>query len=82
MLSEFTERQVLMARGRLSLARMYMRDITGHADFGRMVDNRGSAFNCSKARWIEFVQRICEEYQAILPVETRDLIERLTPFVD
>lgn len=71
------ERQQLLASARLSLARMYLKDLENKADFGRMVDGRGSAYNCSKARWIEFILKIAAEAMPLIPGATTLVIERL-----
>lgn len=71
--------ELLVARVRLSLARMYLSDLQSGVDFGRMVDGRGAGFpNANRATWTERVQRIAQEIQALLPVEAAALLAGLT----
>lgn len=71
------ERQRLLASARLSLARMYLRDLENKADFGRMVDGRGSAYNCSETKWIGLILKIAAEAMPLIPDATMLVVERL-----
>jgi len=75
-----TELDMLRARLRISHARMYLRDLEQGADFGRMVDSRGSNFNSSKTIWIGFIQKICRECLPFLPGEVGTVLARLEPY--
>jgi|GEM_PF-3255270 len=75
-----TELDMLRARLRLSHARMYLRDLEQGADFGRMVDSRGSNFNCSPAIWIGFIQKICAECCPFIPDQVGTVLARLEPY--
>jgi len=75
-----TELDFLRARLRLSHARMYLRDLENDADFGRMVDSKGSNFNSSPAIWIGFIQKICAECLPFLPGEAGTVLARLEPY--
>ena len=72
-----TELDLLRARARISHAKMYLRDLENDADFGRMVDSRGSNFNCSAAIWVGFVRKICRECEVCLPGEVGQILRRL-----
>lgn len=72
-----TELDFLRARARMSHARMYLRDLENDADFGRMVDSRGSNFNSSPAIWIGFIQKICRECLPFLPDQVGTVLARL-----
>lgn len=74
--------EILYARGRLSLAQMYMRDLEGDADFGRMVDDKGVAFNCSRTRWIEIVRSICNETESLLPAQSYAMRQRVDAYAE
>lgn len=69
--------EVLRARARLSLARMYVADLENKANFGNMVDGRGAGFNCSKPRWIELVLKICAEALPFLTDDVAIVLGRL-----
>ena len=69
--------EVLRARVGLSLSRMYLTDLENKADFGRMVDSRGSGFNASKARWIDIILRLSAEAMPFLPDATAIVLARL-----
>lgn len=69
--------EVLRARVRLSLARMYVLDLENKANFGNMVDGRGAGFNCSKPRWIELVLKICAEARPAIPDAVAIVLARL-----
>lgn len=69
--------EILRARARLSLARMYVTDLENKANFGNMVDGRGAGFNCSKPRWIELVLKICAEALPFIPDATAIVLGRL-----
>ena len=69
--------EMLRARSRLSLARMYVVDLENKADMGRMVDSRGSGFNASKARWIDIILRLSAEAMPLLPDATAIVLARL-----
>ena len=71
------ELDLLRARCRLSLARMYLVDLETGADFGRMVDARGTAFNCSRAIWIGFILKIANETMLLLPEATNAVLIRM-----
>ena len=72
-----TELDLLRARLRLSHARMYLRDLENDANFGRMVDSRGSSFNASRNRWIEIILRITTETKPVIPDATSEVVYRL-----
>jgi hypothetical protein len=65
--------ELLTARVKLSLARMYLSDLRNGVDFGRMVDGRGAGFNCNASLWRERIQRIASEIAALLPDEAASL---------
>ena len=68
--------ELLTARVRLSLAKMYLADLRNGADFRRMVDGRGAGFpNANRATWGERIQRIAQEIQPLLPAEAAALVE-------
>ena len=69
--------EMLRARSRLSLARMYVVDLENKADMGRMVDSRGSGFNASKALWIERILKICAESNPLLADDVAIVLGRL-----
>lgn len=70
--------ELLTARVKLSLARMYLSDLRNGADFGRMVDARGQGFACSAALWRERIQKIAAEIATLLPIEAAGLLASLT----
>lgn len=71
--------ELLVARVRLSLAKMYLSDLRNNIDFGRCVDGKGAGFpNSNRATWIERIQRIAQEIQALLPAEAAALVDGLT----
>lgn len=61
------ERQILYARGRLSLAKMYLYDLE-------------NGINCPKAVWVGFVEKICAECSPLLPDESATIMARVAPF--
>lgn len=73
-----TIRQILMARALLSHASMYLVDLETKADFGRMTDSKGSSFNCSPAKWRNFIIEICNQTIAHAPDETMFVLARLS----
>lgn len=77
MTNELEPIEILRARARLSLARMYVADLENKANFGNMVDGRGAGFNCSKPRWIELTLKICAESMPFLPDATAIVLARL-----
>lgn len=71
--------ELLTARVRLSLAKMYLSDLHNNIDFGRIVNGKGTGFpNSNRATWIERIQRIAQEIQSLLPVEAAALMNSLS----
>lgn len=77
MTTELEPIEVLRARVGLSVARMYLVDLENKADFGRMVDSRGSGFNASKARWIDIILRLSAEAMPFIPDDVAIVLGRL-----
>lgn len=69
--------EVLRSRVSLSLARMYLVDLENKADFGRMVDGRGSGYNASRSRWIDIILRLTAEAMPFVPDATAIVLARL-----
>lgn len=69
--------EVLRARVRLSLARMYLVDLERGYNFGNMVDGRGAGFNCSRALWIERILKIAAEAMPFAPDAAAIVLARL-----
>jgi hypothetical protein len=66
---------------RLSLARMYLRDLeaapNGHPDFSQMVGSGGERLACSPAIWTAKIERICDEVAPLMPTEAAVILARL-----
>lgn len=63
------ERQILYAKGRLSLAKMYIKDL------------ENGIVSIPKGQWIGFIEKILAECEPIIPVETAAMSERAAPFI-
>jgi len=62
-------RQILYAKGRLSLVKMYLYDL------------ENGIVSIPKSQWIQSIEKILAECEPIIPVETAAMSERAAPFI-
>ena len=65
----YTVGEILYAKGRLSLVKMYLYDL----------ENGIQSIN--KKQWIGFIEKILAECEPVIPVETATMRERAAPFI-